>query len=135
MNELNMLYEASYKYEDSEGKNISEKAIVSAVNYMDAEKKLVENMPYNNMCITCIKVAKYAEIDKDGSDSPFYRCKISFITLDEKTYKEKKKKVYWLVQADCVDKANDAIVEKMKDSICDYEIGAIQETNITAVIE
>lgn len=68
----------------------------------------------------------------EGGDK-FYKVKVNFITLDEKTASEKRKASYILVQAASLDEAIKNFHDGMKGTLADYEIEAISETKIVEV--
>ena len=65
----------------------------------------------------------------------WFSCKINFITINEKTDKEKKTAFRLLVHANTVDAAHELVVVHMKDSMSDYSIEKIDETTIMDVYE
>ena len=56
-----------------------------------------------------------------------------FITIDEKTEKEKLTSSFYLVQAKSFTNAVENIQEVMKTSMLDYKIASVVETNILDV--
>ena len=84
-----------------------------------------------------ITPASYGEIffsDNDNDDH-WYKAKLSFITLDEKTAKEKRSAVNFLVQAATFNAAVKNIDEAMGKTAIDYIIVNIAETKIMDVFE
>lgn len=79
---------------------------------------------------------KILGMNRNASTEPdrWYRVKITFITLDEKSGKEKRTAQNLLVNACSVNAAHDVTVEHMKGCMSDYEIGNIDETKILDVI-
>jgi hypothetical protein len=77
-----------------------------------------------------INPCKFGEVFmSDGSDCDrWYLVRLAFITIDEKTEKERKSRVHYLVQAGSFDSAKKSIDEVMKGSICDYVIEKVEET-------
>ena len=76
------------------------------------------------------KIAPYNEIilsDKSDDDKWFIS-KVSFITLDEKTAKEKKTSQRFLVQADTSQTTLEYTKKLLDRSMTDYTIDAVQET-------
>ena len=65
----------------------------------------------------------------------WYKAKLKFITIDEKTDKEKKTAVYYLVQAGSFEGARKNIDEVMGGTMIDYEIDTVSETVIMDVFE
>lgn len=64
----------------------------------------------------------------------FYKLKAAFITIDEKTEKQKKSKVTYLVQADSIEGAQKVFDEVMHDTMADYVVESVHETVIEDVI-
>ena len=84
-----------------------------------------------------IAPAVYGEIffsDVD-TDDKWFKARLSFITIDEKTEKERRSSVTYLVQAHSVNGAVKHVDEVMKSTMIDYEIAAITETKIMDVFE
>lgn len=75
------------------------------------------------------------EEDMKNTGSYWYKSKVQFITIDEKTEKEKKSNVYYLVEATSLANARSNIDEVFKGSMIDYKIAGINETNIEDVFE
>lgn len=74
----------------------------------------------------------FSDID---TDDKWFKAKLSFITIDEKTEKEKRSSVTYLVQAHSVNGAVKHVDEVMGSTMIDYEIAAITETRIMDVFE
>ncbi len=117
-------------------KTVKRTVVVEAISFGDAERIATEEMtPYSNgeLKIVNINPAPYGEVftSDDDQDDRFYKCKLSFITVDEKTAKEKKSKVTYLVQAASTNKAQSYIDKSiMAGSMMDYETCSISETKI-----
>ena len=87
--------------------------------------------------ITDVKKAQYKEVffsDAEMSDR-YYKAKLAFITIDERTEKEKRSNVTYLVQAATLDGAVKNINEVMDGTMIDYEKSNIAETKIMDVFE
>lgn len=82
------------------------------------------------------KIASYKEVffSDNTMDDKFYRVKVMFIALDEKSGKEKKIPCYHLVQASSIEKARKYIEEAYSDSMTDYTINEVVETRIIEAI-
>ena len=80
--------------------------------------------------------AQYGEIffsDKEGEDV-WYKVKVDFITLDERTAKEKHYKTIYLVQGASVDSAKKNTDEALGGSMADYKIVSVSETAVQDII-
>ena len=84
-----------------------------------------------------IKIAPYKEIffSEDASADRWYKAKLQFITIDEKTEKEKRSSVNYLVQAGTLKGAVNNIEEVMGGSMIDYVIASVAETTLMDVFE
>ena len=123
--------------ENGKEKKVSELYLVDAVSFTEAEAKITaEFSPLPNFKVKSIRQYKVAEIVNKTNldDSRYFKCKLNFITLDEKSGNEKKTAAYMLVDAETLDKAKVLLVEYMKSTMADYSIEKIEETKIMAVI-
>ena len=79
--------------------------------------------------------APYTDILLDDENGKFYKVKADFITINEKTNKEKKTKYVVLVEAASVEGARKQFDEFMKGSMVDYVITAVSESSVMGVVE
>lgn len=70
-----------------------------------------------------------------NTDTRWYKSKLQFITIDEKTEKEKRTNVYYLVEGYSLESARRNIDEVMGGTMIDYSIVAVSETPIMDVFE
>jgi len=84
-----------------------------------------------------IKRAAYKEIffSEDELADRWYKAKLQFITIDEKTEKEKRSNVNYLVQAGTLNGAVKNIDEVMGGTMIDYVIASVAETTLMDVFE
>ena len=75
------------------------------------------------------------EEDLLNTGSCWYKSKVQFITIDERTEKEKKSNVYYLVEGTSLANARSNIDDVFKGTMIDYKIAGINETNIEDVFE
>ena len=99
-------------------KKVTELYIVEALSFTEAESRIIEDMSvYINgeYEVKDIKKAKYKEIwfSDDTNADRFYQAKLQFITIDEKTGKEKRSNFVCLVQAATLNGAIKGIDEVM----------------------
>lgn len=126
--------------ESGETKKVSETYVVDAITFGEAEESIAEiakSYASGDFDIKNINPAPYSEIffsDKD-TDDKYYKVKLAFITIDEKTQKEKKSKVTYLVQAGSLEQARKNTVEVMNGTMNDYEFVSVTETKILDVFE
>jgi hypothetical protein len=126
--------------EDGMQKKVTESYVVDALSFSEAEERIIEEMSSyisGEFAVTDIKKAAYKEIffsDTDTADR-WYKAKLQFITIDEKTAKEKKSSVNYLVNAGSFNGAVKSIDEVMGGTMIDYVIFSVTETTIMDVYE
>ena len=126
--------------EDGQMKKVNETYVVDALSFGEAEENITREMSHyisGDFDIKNINPAPYSEIffsDKE-TDDKYYRVKLSFITIDERTQKEKKSKVTYLVQANSLEQARKNTEEVMNGTMIDYEFASVTETKILDVFE
>ena len=122
-------------------KRVTEQYTVDALSYAEAENRITEEMSSyisGEFEVADIKKAAYKEIffdDGDNNSDRFYRAKLQFITIDEKTEKEKRSNVTYLVHAGSFDGACKNIKKMMEPSMIDYVIVSVSETALMDVFE
>lgn len=136
-------YETTVRYERSKGdeNNIATEAYaVDALSFAEAEQRITEEMePYcsGEFDVKKIAIAPYAEVlfSEDEDDDKFFRATVAIITLDERTGKEKKNNVNYLVQAKNIETARRYVVDAFFNTAIEYEINRLVETKILDVFE
>ena len=119
-------------------KKVTEPYVIDAMSYAEAEERIIKEMqPFmsGEFSISGIKEVSFSDIffnDSDAADL-WFKCKLSFITLDERTGTEKRSNCYMLVQASDIRDAIKCLDEKMKGTIVDYIIASVAETRIMDV--
>lgn len=126
--------------EDGLQKKVTEKYVVDALTFTEAEKRITEEMSSyisGEFDINNINPCAFKEIffSDDEMADRWYKAKLAFITIDEKTDKEKKSKVQYLVQAGSFDGAKKSIDEVMGGTMIDYVIEKVEETAYMDVFE
>ena len=155
---MNTYFEVTVRYDKATDQGTirrkSESFIVEAYSFTEAEARIIQEMQTmasGDFEITAIKKAKYSEIVFDkyglisqadgevqkitgmnskasGEADKWYRVKVNMPDLDDN--KEKKTSFNLLVNAGSVNAAHDTVVQHMRNTFCDYEIGNIDETKI-----
>lgn len=114
---------------------VTEPYLVDALSCTEAEARVVEEItPYTSeFNVLNVSKTKISEIFWNENGDRFYKVKVNFITLDEKTAAEKRTASYILVQASTFDEALKNFHDGMKGTMADYEIETISETKIVEV--
>lgn len=126
--------------EDGLQKKVKEQYVVDALSFTEAEKRITEEMSSyisGAFDVADIKKATYKEIffSDEATADRWYKAKVQFITIDDKTEKEKRSNVYYLVQASTLQGALKNVDEVMGGTMIDYAIAAISETTVMDVFE
>lgn len=126
--------------EDGRDKKVTEQYVVEALSFSEAEKRITEEMSHyisGEFGVKAIKLAAYSEtfFSDIDTDDKWFKAKLAFITLDEKTDKEKRTPVTYLVQAASLDKARAYVKEVMEKTLIDYDVISISETHFIDVFE
>ncbi|MCQ2238904.1 MAG: DUF4494 domain-containing protein [Bacteroidaceae bacterium] len=135
-------FECKIKYDktqqDGTVKPTTEPYLVDALSFTEAEARIIEEMePFmsGEFNVQDIKRSNYSEIfftDQESADR-WFKTKLNFITLDEKSGKEKKTSTYILVQAADLRDAVKKLDEGMKGTMADYVIASVAETPLMDV--
>ena len=130
-------YEVKIQYhkmqEDGKEKKVTEQYVVEALSFTEAETRIIEEMtPYisGEFDVVSEKIAPYNEIflSDRTDDDKWFVSKVAFITIDEKTEKEKKQTFRYLVQAATSELALDYTKEMFSHGMSEYCIEAVQDT-------
>ena len=130
-------YEVKIQYqqmqEDGREKKVSEQYVVESLSFTEAEARIAEEMlPYTDgdLDVVSEKIAPFNEIllSDNSTDDKWFISKVAFITLDEKTAKEKKQTFRYLVQAETSELALDYTKEMLSHGMSDYSIDSVQDT-------
>ncbi len=135
-------FECKIRYEktmeNGMNKKVTEPYLFDALSFTESEGKCIEEMtPFisGEFTIADIKRVKYSEVFFSGEESAdkWFKCKLVFITLDEKSGAEKKTSTQVLVQAADLRDAVKKLDEGMKGTMADYQIASVTETAIMDV--
>ena len=133
-------FECKVKYEKTletgTQKKVTESYLVDAMTFTDAEARIIEEMtPFivGEFEVTAVKKERISELFQDPDGDKWYRCKVMFVTLDEKSGVEKKSPSVMLVQASNFEEAVKNLQDGMKGTMSDWEINTITETSLMDV--
>ena len=137
-------FECKIRYEkvteDGLQKKVNENYVVDALSFSEAETRITEEMSSyisGEFEVADIKKAAYKEVffTDDNIADKWYKAKLQFITIDEKTEKEKRSTVIYLVQAGSMNGAMKNIDEVMGGTMIDYVVSSVAETTLMDVYE
>lgn len=119
--------------ENGKEKKVTEQYVVEALSFTEAESRIAEEMlnyTDGDLDVVSEKIAPFNEIfiSDNSTDDKWFVSKVGFITLDEKTAKEKKQTFRYLVQASTSEIALDYTKEMLSHGMSDYSIDSVQDT-------
>ena len=133
-------YECKVKYrkthESGESKVTTETYLLDAVSYTEAEARITEEMKTytsEEFMITNIKVANLSEVHPFENSDRWFKSKVSLISYDDESGKERKSNRYMLIQANDVKEAFENTEQALQETMGDYSIPAITESPILDV--
>lgn len=137
---MSIWFECKVRYdkmqENGMPKKVTEPYLLDAITFTEAEKRIIEEItPYmsGEYSVAAVKKTKISEIFFNQNGDRYYMVKVAFITLDEKSGKEKKSNTFILVQANNVADALDVFNEGMKGTMGDFEVVSVAETPLMDV--
>ena len=141
---MEIWFECKIRYEktqeDGSLKKTTETYVVDALSFTEAEKRIMEEMSSyisGAFEVSGIKKARYKEVVFDDADSSdkWYKVKVQYITLDERTAKVKLSNVYYLVNASTSKVALNNMIEYLGQGMAYFNIASVVETKILDVYE
>lgn len=119
-------------------KKTTETFLVDALTFTEAERRFIEEMTpriSGDFTVTDIKRARLSELIEsiDASADRWFKAKVAFITLDEKTGVEKRTAQQILVQATDFRNAVENLDKGMKGTLGEWVIVSLTETPIMDV--
>jgi hypothetical protein len=129
---------ASYEkiLENGMQKKVTEPYLVDALSHAEAEARAIEELkPYitGEFTIASVRRAKIHEMFFNENGDRWFKAKVNFITLDERSGAEKRTSVQMYAQACDIKEALAVIEEGMKGTMADYTISSLSETLIMDV--
>lgn len=127
--------------ENGKQKNATETYIFRAESFTEAEARAVQyatDFKFTDFQVTALTNCRVSEIvrqtDFKQPEPLWFRAKIDYITLDERTARETHTKLNLLVEASCFKHANDIVAKYIANSVADIRLLSLTETNIIDVI-
>lgn len=142
---MNYWFECKVSYErqaDSVGmKKVSESYLVDALSFTEAEKRIIKEVrPFvsvGELEVVNIRRARIAELflNEEAEDDRYFRAKVNFITVDEKSGSEKKTSATMIVKSDSLPNAVTELKAQLDSQMASYEIAAVTDTQILDVFQ
>lgn len=142
---MNYWFECKVSYErqaDSMGmKKVSESYLVDALSFTEAEERITKEVrPFvsvGELEVVNIRRARIAELflNDEAEDDRYFRAKVNFITVDEKSGSEKKTSATMIVKSDSLPNAVTELKAQLDSQMASYEIAAVTDTQILDVFQ
>lgn len=128
---------ATCKYEKMQEngavKRVSEKYLCDALSIVEADAVVTENLkPYisGDFFTSKVENSPIAEVMGDKEADKFYLAKVAFVTIDERSGKEKKTVSQWLIGGTDFNDAYEMVLREINKCMADIEIVSLAETPI-----
>ena len=125
-----------YQKEDETGrlKTTNEAYLVDALTYTEAEARLYGQIVtgISEFTVTAITRMRLADLFTYEGGDKWFKAKVVFYSLDEKSGKEKKVVNYILVNADDITQALERITESQRTMLIPYET---TDLNLTPILD
>lgn len=111
--------------------------LFDGLSYTEVEARVLEELKpyYKTFDVHTIVPFKVSELFLNTNGDRFYKCKVNFITLNEKRGKEKKTPAYMIVEARDPKEAEANLTEGMKGTMSDWNLESIVETKILDIFK
>ena len=135
-------FEVKVTYERAGEKGLNTKVnetyLVQGFTFTEIEKRLTQELQpqvTGEFNINKMERTKYNELVDSTSETAdkWFKCKITMVTIDEVSAKEKKSSVVILVKAEDVTNAVKNLNKHMEDSIMDYNLASVNESAIVDI--
>jgi len=137
---MNIWFEVKALYikmdENGHERKASEIYLLDALSHTEAEARIykeLQTMISGEFIVARIVKTRISEIIPSDNGDRWYKAKVTFITIDEESGREKRTSQLVLVFSDNVKEAYDQIIEAMQGMMADFEITGINESAILDV--
>ncbi|MFY7786644.1 MAG: DUF4494 domain-containing protein [Thermoflexibacteraceae bacterium] len=121
--------------EDGKMKIVSEDYLIDAVSFTDAEARIYKlvSATINEFNIVGVRKTNFRDVFNYDDTEKWFKCKMSYLAVDEGSGKEKRINSYMLVSADNPKQAYERLEEQMAAMIVPYDITDVNATTIVEV--
>ena len=126
-----------YRKQAENGKQltINESYLIDSVSFTDAEARMYQELSSIIKDFTLVGVSplRVTDVFHYEDAETWFKCKVNYISVDEKSGKEKKVQNTMLVSALNVKQAYERIEESLRSMLVPFEISDINITNILEI--
>jgi len=117
-------------------KKVNEPYLVDAISFTEAESRIhkqLEEMIRGDFQVTNIRKAEYSDLFPFDNGDRWYKCKVSYVSIDESAGKEKKVTSQMLVMANDLKEAYDNLMTSLSGMTVDFDVTGINESPLIDV--
>lgn len=135
---MNNWFECKVRYDtideqSGKEKTVTEPYLVDALSFTEAEERIHKEMQAyisGDFDVAGIRKEKLADVFPIEGADKWYKCKVVYVDVDEKSGKEKKNAYSMLVMASNLKEACENLEDCLKDVIIPWELKSITESPI-----
>ncbi len=122
------------QFDGDKMKIVSEEYLIDAVSFTDAEARIYKCMSdsIKDFNIVSVRKTNIKDVFNYEDSETWYRCKMSYLSIDESAGKEKRVNSYMLLSADNPKQAYERLQESLASMIVPFDI---TDVNLTTVID
>jgi hypothetical protein len=124
------------EFQDGTLKRVTEPYLINALSFTEAEARIYEEVGEfirGEFVVTSIAKTDFADIFQYDDTENWFKCKVTYVTEDADSGKEKKVNNNFLVSAQNSKVAYERIEESLKGLMASYEIPAISQTQFVDI--
>lgn len=134
-------YEVKVKYvkideQSGREKKVTEPYLIDAVSFTEAESRIhteLEEMIRGDFQVTNISKANYSDLFPFDNADRWFKCKVSYVSLDDAAGKEKKVTSQMLVMGNDLKEAYDNLMTSLSGMAVDFNVVGINESPLMDV--
>ncbi len=137
---MKIWYSCKVKYmkQNDEGlmKAVTEAFLVDAYTYTEAESRIYQAMEQNiagEFSVHSITKTNISEVINYDDQENWFKCKVTYSTVDGDSEKEVKINTYFLVSAEHVKEAFERVEDNLSSMLVPFDVPSITLTNIIEV--
>ncbi len=134
-------YEVKVKYvkideQSGREKKVTEPYLIDAVSFTEAESRIhaeLEEMIRGDFQVTNISKANYSDLFPFDNADRWFKCKVTYVSLDDAAGKEKKISSQMLVMGNDLKEAYDNLMSSLSGMTVDFNVVGINESPLMDV--
>lgn len=122
------------QFDDGKMKIVSEEYLIDAVSFTDAEARIYKCISdtISDFNIVSVRKTNIKDVFNYDDCETWYRCKMSYLSIDESSGKEKRVNSYMLVSAETPKQAYERLQESLATMIVPFDI---TDVNLTTIVD